>query len=137
MPFGCSSFPRFTWSAAHDNRTRNQRSAGKVAAVCHRVGADAATGGGASVWTAVLGLGIWAPVLQFGIAAIQTAVLFTLFMRLKGGPSLKWVFAITGFFWLLFLYGLSTADYSNRQNWPPAPISGTGPRSHQGPQNRS
>jgi cytochrome c oxidase subunit 4 len=92
---------------------------------------------GASVWTAVLGLGIWAPVLQFGIAAIQTAVLFTLFMRLKGGPSLKWVFAITGFFWLLFLYGLSMADYSNRQNWPPAPISGTGPRSHQGPQNRS
>lgn len=92
---------------------------------------------GVSAWTAVLGLGIWAPVLQFGIAAIQTAILFTLFMRLKGGSSLKWVFAITGFFWLLFLYGLSMADYSNRQNWPPAPLSGTGPGSHQEARNGS
>ncbi len=74
---------------------------------------------GVSVWTAYLGMGIWAPVVQYGIAAIQTAALFILFMRLKGSPSLKWVFAISGFFWLLFLYGLSMTDYSNRQGWPP------------------
>jgi caa(3)-type oxidase subunit IV len=74
---------------------------------------------GLSLWTAFLGLGLWAPIVQFGIAAIQTAILFTLFMRLKGPPSLKWVFAITGFFWLSFLYGLSMTDYSNRQGWPP------------------
>ncbi|MDE2470549.1 MAG: hypothetical protein KGL35_17830 [Bradyrhizobium sp.] len=92
---------------------------------------------GVSAWTAFLGLGIWAPVIQFGIAAIQTAVLFALFMRLKGAPSLKWVFAITGFFWLLFLYGLSMTDYSNRQNWPPAPISETGPGSHHASRNGS
>ncbi len=74
---------------------------------------------GLSLWTAFLGLGHWAPVVQFGIAAIQTAFLFILFMRLKGPPSLKWVFAVTGFFWLSFLYGLSMTDYSNRQGWPP------------------
>jgi caa(3)-type oxidase subunit IV len=74
---------------------------------------------GLSLWTAFLGLGVWAPIVQFGIAAIQTAILFILFMRLKGPPSLKWVFAITGFFWLSFLYGLSMTDYSNRQGWPP------------------
>ncbi len=75
---------------------------------------------GISAWTAFLGLGIWAPVIQFGIAAIQTALLFVLFMRLKSSPSLTSVFAVSGFFWLLFLYGLSMTDYSNRHGWPPS-----------------
>ena len=74
---------------------------------------------GVSLLTAFLGLGRWAPVVQFGIAAIQTGILFILFMRLKGPPSLKWVFAISGFLWLAFLYGLSMTDYSNRRSWPP------------------
>ncbi len=71
-----------------------------------------------SFWTAFLGLGIWAPVAQFGIAVIQAALLFILFMRLKGPPSLKWVFAVTGFLWLAFLYGLSMTDYADRKGWP-------------------
>ena len=54
---------------------------------------------------------------QFGIAATQAAIVFILFMRLKGPPSLKWVFAGAGFFWLLFLYGLSTTDYATRRGW--------------------
>jgi hypothetical protein len=41
--------------------------------------------------------------------------------------SLKWVFAGAGFFWLLFLYGLSMTDYADRQGWPPIHASrGTG-----------
>lgn len=75
---------------------------------------------GVSLWTAFLGLGLWAPIIQFGIAAIQVATVFILFMRLKGPPSLKWLFAVSGFFWLLFLYGLTMTDYSNRKGWPPA-----------------
>lgn len=75
---------------------------------------------GISLWTAFLGLGVWAPVAQFGIAALQVAILYILFMRLKGSPSLKWVFAVSGFFWLLFLYGLSMTDYADRQSWPPS-----------------
>jgi cytochrome c oxidase subunit IV len=75
--------------------------------------------GGASLAVAFFGLGIWAPIIQFGLAAIQTAMLFILFMRLKGPPSLKWVLAASGFVWLSFLYGLSMTDYSNRQGWPP------------------
>jgi cytochrome c oxidase subunit 4 len=74
---------------------------------------------GLSVWTAFLGLGHWGPVVQFGIAAIQAATIFILFMRLKGPPSLRWVFAFSGFLWLVFLYGLSMTDYSNRRGWPP------------------
>lgn len=88
---------------------------------------------GISLWTAFLGLDLWAPIVQFSIAAIQTAILFVLFMRLKGPPSLKWMFAITGFFWLSFLYGLSMTDYADRQSWPPTPSQYEG--LHRGHQN--
>jgi cytochrome c oxidase subunit 4 len=81
---------------------------------------------GLSTWTALLGMGLWAPVVQFGIAGMQTVVLFVLFMRLKGPPSLKWVFAGAGFFWLLFLYGLSMTDYADRRGWPPIYNPGPG-----------
>lgn len=73
---------------------------------------------GISIGSAFLGLGLFAPVIEFGIAATQAAILFLLFMRLKGPPSLRWVFAGSGFFWLLFLYGLSMTDYATRQGWP-------------------
>lgn len=72
----------------------------------------------ASIGTAFLKIGIWAPIAQFVIAVMQVAILFVLFMRLKGPPSLKWVFAAAGFFWLLFLYGLSSTDYASRAGWP-------------------
>ncbi len=89
-------------------------------------------GAGISAWAGFLGLGIWAPVLQFGIALIQTSLMFVLFMRLKGSPSMKWVFAVSGFFWLLFLYGLSMTDYSNRQGFPPTPAATTSQNAHEG-----
>lgn len=78
----------------------------------------------ASAVTAFLRIGIWSAICEFSIAAIQVAVLFILFMRLKGLPSLKWVFAGAGFFWLLFLFGLSATDYSNRNGWPPQQSQG-------------
>ena len=79
---------------------------------------------GASAGVAYLGLGVWAPIVQFVFAAAQTALLFILFMRLKGPPSLKWVFAFSGFFWLLFLFGLTMTDYGTRNGWPPHDYAG-------------
>jgi caa(3)-type oxidase subunit IV len=73
---------------------------------------------GVSIWSAFLGLGRFAPIVEFGVAATQAAILFILFMRLKGPPSVKWVFAGSGFFWLLFLYGITMTDYASRQGWP-------------------
>jgi cytochrome c oxidase subunit 4 len=73
---------------------------------------------GVSLVAAFLGLGPWAAAIQFGIAALQAAIVFTVFMRLKGPPGIKWIVAGTGFFWLMFLYGLSMTDYSNRTGWP-------------------
>jgi cytochrome c oxidase subunit IV len=73
---------------------------------------------GLSLLSAYLGLGVAAPIVQFGIAATQATIVFILFMRLKGRPSLKWLFAGAGFFWLLYLYGLSMTDYATRRGWP-------------------
>lgn len=73
---------------------------------------------GISLLTAYFGIGVYAPVVEYGIAATQAAIIFILFMRLKGPPSLKWLFAGAGFFWLLFLYGLSMTDYATRHGWP-------------------
>lgn len=73
---------------------------------------------GLSLLSAYLGLDVSGPVIQFGIAATQAAIVFILFMRLKGPPSLKWIFAFAGFFWLSFLYGLSMMDYATRRGWP-------------------
>lgn len=84
-----------------------------------------------SFGVAFLDLGIWAPVIQFGVSATQTALLFLLFMRLKGPPTLRWIFAVSGFFWLLFLFGLSMTDYSNRRGWPPL-YNPDGPSFHSG-----
>ena len=74
--------------------------------------------GGLSVASAFLASGVTAPIIAYGIAAAQAAIVFVLFMRLKGPPSLKWLFAGAGFIWLLFLYGLSWTDYATRRGWP-------------------
>jgi caa(3)-type oxidase subunit IV len=73
---------------------------------------------GLSIWSAFLRIGPWQPLAQFGIAVTQTAIVFIVFMRLPGRPSLKWVFAGAGFFWLIFLYGISMADYLTRSGLP-------------------
>ena len=73
---------------------------------------------GASLLTAFLGIGRWEPIAEFGITAVQVMIVYTLFMRLKGPPTLKWIFAGSGFFWLLLLFGLSFTDYATRTGWP-------------------
>jgi cytochrome c oxidase subunit IV len=69
---------------------------------------------GLSVWSAYIPLGVWHPFVNFGIAFTQTAIIFILFMRLRAAPRLTWLIAGAGFFWLMFLYGLTTVDYATR-----------------------
>jgi len=73
---------------------------------------------GLSVLSAYLDLGFFHPFVNFGIAAMQAAIIFLVFMRLRGPPSLKWVFAGGGFFWLMFLYGLGVIDWVTRSGFP-------------------
>jgi cytochrome c oxidase subunit IV len=73
---------------------------------------------GLSVLSAYMNIGIFHAAVNFGIAAIQAAVVFILFMKLRGRASLKWVFAGAGFFWLFVLFFLSATDYFTRQGFP-------------------
>jgi cytochrome c oxidase subunit IV len=73
---------------------------------------------GLSVLSAYLDIGFFHPIVNFGIASTQAAIIFVMFMRLRGRPSLKWVFAGAGFFWLMFLFGLSAVDYATRTSFP-------------------
>jgi cytochrome c oxidase subunit IV len=69
---------------------------------------------GVSIASAYMDIGWAHSVVNFGVALTQTVVLFILFMKLRGRPSLKWVFAAAGFFWLLFLFSLTAVDYFTR-----------------------
>lgn len=69
---------------------------------------------GLSVLTAYLPLGAFHPLANFTIAIIQTAIVFTMFMRLREPPAIKRVFAGAGFFWLIFLFGFGVIDYLTR-----------------------
>ena len=73
---------------------------------------------GLSVLSAYQDIGIFHPIVNFGIAATQAAIIFLVFMRLRGRPSLKWVFAAGGFFWLSFLYGIGVIDWLTRSGYP-------------------
>jgi cytochrome c oxidase subunit IV len=73
---------------------------------------------GLSVLSAYLDIGIWHPIVTFGIAFTQAAIIFIIFMRLRDRASMNWVFAGAGFFWLMFLFGLSTVDYATRLGFP-------------------
>jgi cytochrome c oxidase subunit IV len=73
---------------------------------------------GLSVWSAYLDIGVFHVVVNFGIAVTQTVIVFTMFMGLRAHPSIKWVFAAAGFFWLVILFGLAATDYFTRQGFP-------------------
>ena len=69
---------------------------------------------GLSVGSAYLPLGGFHALANFGIAAIQAAIVFAVFMRLKNPPAIKWIFACAGFFWLFFLFSLGVIDFLTR-----------------------
>ena len=58
-------------------------------------------------------------VIALTIAWAKGLIVVFVFMELaRGGPSVKWIFAGTGFFWLMFLFGLTMTDYATRNGWP-------------------
>ncbi|MGH6737971.1 MAG: cytochrome C oxidase subunit IV family protein [Bradyrhizobium sp.] len=57
-------------------------------------------------------------VVALTIGWIKGLIVGLVFMKLAGRPSLRWVFAGAGFVWLLFMFGLTMADYASRHGWP-------------------
>lgn len=52
--------------------------------------------------------------VSLGIAAAKALVVLVFFMELKGSSALVRVFAAAGFFWLLIMIVLTSADYLHR-----------------------
>jgi hypothetical protein len=69
-----------------------------------------------SLSSAFLGLEHWATIARFGVAAMQTAILFILHAP-ERTAVIEWIFAVTGFVWLLF--SLSMTDYTDRRVYQP------------------
>lgn len=57
-------------------------------------------------------------VVALTIGAVKGLIVGLVFMKLAGHASLRWVFAGAGFFWLLFMFGLTMSDYLSRHGWP-------------------
>ena len=54
--------------------------------------------------------------VSLAIAMTKALLVLLLFMELKGSSGLVRVFAAAGFFWLLIMIGLTSADYMHRSD---------------------
>lgn len=52
--------------------------------------------------------------VSLAIACTKALLVLLLFMELKGSSALVRVFACAGFFWLLIMIALTSADYTHR-----------------------
>lgn len=52
--------------------------------------------------------------ISLGIAAAKALIVLLFFMELRAGTALVRVFAAAGFFWLMIMIALTTADYTHR-----------------------
>jgi cytochrome c oxidase subunit 4 len=52
--------------------------------------------------------------ISLGIAAAKALLVLLLFMELKASGALVRAFAAAGFFWLMIMLALTTADYTHR-----------------------
>ena len=52
--------------------------------------------------------------IALGIAVTKAALVLLIFMELRASSGLVRVFAGAGFFWLLIMIGLTSADYTHR-----------------------
>lgn len=59
-------------------------------------------------------LGAANPAIALAIAAAQALIVALVLMKLWRAMPLSRIFAITGLFWLLLLFGLSLTDYATR-----------------------
>ena len=67
-----------------------------------------------TVKVAYLDLGPLNTVVALTIACLKGLLVVLFFMHVKYNSRLTWVFAGAGFFWLIFLFGITMADYVSR-----------------------
>ena len=69
---------------------------------------------GMTLGLAFVPLGSMNVVVALTIAGAKGLIVAFVFMELARGPAMKWIFAGTGFFWVMFLFGLTMIDYLTR-----------------------
>jgi cytochrome c oxidase subunit 4 len=76
---------------------------------------------GVTVAVAYVNLGEFNKVVALGIAAFKATIVVLYFMHVKHASKLTKLFAVTGIFFLVILFGLTMSDYGSRM-WvnPPA-----------------
>jgi cytochrome c oxidase subunit 4 len=52
--------------------------------------------------------------ISLGIAVMKALIVLLFFMQLRASVALVRVFAAAGFFWLMIMIALTTADYTHR-----------------------
>ncbi len=73
---------------------------------------------GMTLGLAFVPLGSMNVVVALTIAGAKGLIVAFVFMELARGPAMKWIFAGAGFFWVMFLFGLTMIDYLTRNGWP-------------------
>jgi cytochrome c oxidase subunit IV len=75
-------------------------------------------GTGLTVLAAEVNLGALNNIVMLLIACTKAALVILFFMHVRWSTRLTWVVALSGFFWLLILFGLTMQDYETR-GWVP------------------
>ena len=75
---------------------------------------------GITVLAAFVDLGAINTPLALAIATFKATIVVLFFMHVRYNTPLMWVFAASGFFWLLILLALTLQDYVSR-DWDPRP----------------
>lgn len=67
-----------------------------------------------TVWVAFQDLGVLNNLVAMGIAFVKTCLVVWIFMNLRHGSPLARLMAVGALLWLIFLFGLTLADYWTR-----------------------
>lgn len=59
-------------------------------------------------------LGRWNIVAALTVAVVKMLFVILIFMHVRYSPSLTWIFAAAGFFWLFIMIALTIGDYLTR-----------------------
>jgi cytochrome c oxidase subunit 4 len=71
-------------------------------------------GTGLTVLAAFFDMGVMNNVVMLAIAITKATLVVLFFMHVRWGTRLTWVVVVSGFFWLLIMFGLTMTDYISR-----------------------
>ena len=75
-----------------------------------------------TVLAAFIELGALNTPLALAIAIFKATLVVLFFMHVRYNTPLMWVFAGSGFFWLIIMFALTMQDYVSRDWETPAPV---------------